>query len=158
MKKRLIPAFILVAYSAFLIKLLVFKIKLLEIGPLRIKLPQRIGQSNFLPFRTILSYLRGEPTWSIAILNLVGNIALLVPIGFLVPFIYRKVTWQKSFALAVAIGLAIEGMEVVFGVGIFDIDDVILNALGVMLGYWMFVIRKKKNVAEHSPRNQNFVD
>jgi glycopeptide antibiotics resistance protein len=44
-------------------------------------------------------------------------------------------TWRKSLALAVAVGLAIEGMEVVFRVGIFDIDDVILNALGVMLGY-----------------------
>ena len=76
----------------------------------------------------------------IAIINLGGNIAFLVPIGFLVPFVYRKMTWQKSLALAVAVGLAIEGMEVVFRVGIFDIDDVILNALGTMIGYWVFTI------------------
>jgi glycopeptide antibiotics resistance protein len=87
-----------------------------------------------------LPYLHGEPSRLIAIINLVGNIALFVPIGFLAPFVYQKMTWQKSLALAVAVGLAIEGMEVVFRVGIFDIDDVILNAFGVMIGYWVFTI------------------
>jgi glycopeptide antibiotics resistance protein len=79
----------------------------------------------------------------IAIINLVRNIALLVPIGFLVPFVYRKMTWQKSLALAVAVGLVIEGIEVVFRMGIFDIDDVILNAVGVIIGYWAFAILAK---------------
>ena len=140
MQKRLISAFILIAYSAFLINLLVFKIYLLKIGPLMFKFPPAAGQANFLPFKTILPYLLGEPGWLIAIINLGGNIAFLVPIGFLVPFVYRKMMWQKSLALAVAVGLAIEGMEVVFRVGIFDIDDVILNAVGVIIGYWAFAI------------------
>ena len=140
MKKRLISAFILIAYSTILIKLLVFKTYLLKIGPLRFTFNSGTGQVNFLPFKTILPYLRGEHGWTFAIINLVGNIALFVPIGFLVPFVYRNVTWQKSLALAVAVGLAIEGMEVVFRVGRFDIDDVILNALGVMIGYWAFTI------------------
>ena len=143
MKKRLISAFILIAYSAFLINLLVFKIYQLELILLRFKFPPDAGQANFLPFKTILPYLLGEPGWLIAIINLGGNIALLVPIGFLVTFIYRKMTWQKSLALAVVVGLAIEGMEVVFRVGIFDIDDVILNALGVMTGYWVFTLLVK---------------
>jgi glycopeptide antibiotics resistance protein len=143
MKKRLISAFILIAYSAFLSDLLVFKNVLLKIGLLRFKFSSGIGQANFLPFKTILPYLRGEHGWLIAIINLGGNIALFVPIGFLVPFVYRKMTWQKSLALAVAVGLAIEVMQVVFRVGIFDIDDVILNGLGVMTGYWVFTILVK---------------
>ena len=140
MKKRLISGFILIAYSAFLINLLVFKIYLLKIGLLRFTFPPHAGQANFLPFKTILPYLLGEPTWLFGIVNLGGNIALFVPMGFLVSFVYRKMTWQKSLALAVAVGLAIEGMEVVFRVGIFDIDDVILNAVGVIIGYWAFAI------------------
>ncbi|MDB5451756.1 MAG: VanZ family protein [Caulobacteraceae bacterium] len=138
MQKRLISTLILTAYSAALIKLLVFKITLINIGPLRFRFAPRTGEANLIPLNSILSYLRGEPLSLIAILNLVGNIALLVPIGFLVPFVYRDMTWRKSLALAVAVGLAIEGMEVVFRVGIFDIDDVILNALGVMVGYLAF--------------------
>ena len=146
MKKRLISAFILIAYSAILIKVMVFK----DVPPIRIgSLMLNFGgtdagpPANFLPFKTILPYVLGEKGLIIAGINLGGNIALFVPIGFLVSFVYRKMTWQKSLALAVAVGLAIEGMQVVFRVGIFDIDDVILNALGVMTGYWVFTFLVK---------------
>jgi len=45
---------------------------------------------------------------------------------------------QKSLILAIASGLAIEGTEAVLRVGIFDIDDIILNGLGVMIGWYIF--------------------
>ncbi len=99
-----------------------------------------VGESNIIPFRTILSYLNGGHGWLIATLNLAGNIVLLVPIGFLVPFVYTAMTGKKSFFLAIATGFAIEGTQVLLRVGIFDIDDVILNALGVMVGYWIFIL------------------
>jgi glycopeptide antibiotics resistance protein len=41
-------------------------------------------------------------------------------------------------------GLTFEVMEVVFRVGIFDIDDVILNAFGVVVGYGAFVMFKRR--------------
>jgi len=135
MNKRSISAFILIAYCAFLFNLLVFKFDLFQIGGLRLKLSAKTGQPNFIPFKTILPYLLGGSGWFI---NLVGNIVLFAPIGFLFPYIYRKVTWQKSLVLAIASGLVIEVMEVLFHVGIFDIDDIILNGLGVMIGYWLF--------------------
>jgi glycopeptide antibiotics resistance protein len=145
-RKRPLLTVVLIAYSALLIRLLVFKIKLLQLGPIRIRLPQHTGEANFLPLKTILPYLRGERGLLIAFLNVGGNIGLFVPIGFLVPFIYREITWQKALALAVGAGLVIEGMQVAFEVGIFDIDDVILNALGVMTGYWVFTSLVRKHV------------
>ena len=99
---------------------------------------EEVGQANFLPFKTILSYLLGEHGRLIGTFNLVGNIVLFLPIGFLLPLVYRKMTWQKSLALAVATPLFIEGMEVVLRVGIFDVDDIILNGLGIIIGYWLF--------------------
>lgn len=98
---------------------------------------------NFVPFKTILPYLLGYKGFIIASVNLLGNIALLIPIGFLIPFIYSNITWKKSLILAITAGLSIEVMQVVLGVGIFDIDDIILNALGVMIGYWTFVTLEK---------------
>jgi hypothetical protein len=80
----------------------------------------------------------------IAFINIAGNILLLVPIGFLVPFVYRNVTWKKMLALAIASGMTLEGMQALFRVGIFDIDDVILNGLGVITGYWSFTVLAKK--------------
>jgi glycopeptide antibiotics resistance protein len=139
MQKRLIPACILIAYSALLVKLLVFKINLVKIGHMRFKFTDHgTGPANFVPFKTILPYLRGEHGWFIAAINLVGNMVLFAPIGLIVPFVWRKMTWRNTFILAVGSGLAIEGMETVFRVGIFDIDDIILNGLGVMIGYYIF--------------------
>jgi glycopeptide antibiotics resistance protein len=148
MNKRIILTIILIAYSAILIKVLVFKdLPLIRIGSLRFNFGgTHEGAANFLPFKTILPYLIGEKGLMIAVINLAGNIILLVPIGFLVPFIYRKMTWKKTLALAVAAGLAIEGMQALFRVGIFDIDDVMLNGLGVIVGYWAFRMRAPKRL------------
>ena len=148
MRKRLISTFILIAYSAILIKLVVFKTNsVLRIKHLRIKFTDHGTRlPNFLPFKTIWPYLHGQPNWLIAMVNLIGNIAPFVPIGFLVPFVYRKMTWQKSLVLAASVGLAMEGLELIFHVGIFDIDDVMLNAFGVMIGYW--IARQALGVSE----------
>jgi glycopeptide antibiotics resistance protein len=142
MKKRLTATVILIAYSAILVKVMVFKdLPVIRIGSLRLKFGgSHEGPANLVPFKTISLYLGGGNGWLIACINLAGNVALLVPVGFLVPFLYRNMTWKKTLALAVATGLAIEGMQVVFRVGIFDIDDVILNGLGVMIGYWVYSI------------------
>ena len=113
----------------------------IRLGPVMLKFGgTHEGAANLVPFRTILPYLVGESGWMIGGINLLGNILLLVPIGFLIPFLYRNITWKKSLAIAVAAGFVIEGMQVVLHAGIFDIDDVILNALGVMLGYWSFSV------------------
>ena len=146
MQKRFIPAFILIAYSAFLIKWMVFKeVPLVRVGRVMLNFGGTNAghQPNFVPFKTILPYVLGHKGLIIAGINLVGNIILLVPIGFLAPFLYRNMTWKKSLLLAAATGLAIEVMQVVLRVGIFDIDDVILNAFGFMIGYWVFVILAK---------------
>ena len=95
---------------------------------------------NFVPFRTILPYLLGHKGLIIASINIVGNIILLIPIGFLLPFLLEKMNWKKAVLLAVLSGLVIEGLQTILHVGIFDIDDVILNGLGFMIGYWKFIL------------------
>lgn len=145
MNKRSISAFALIAYSAVLVKLLVIKAVSFRIGHLRFNFTGGgPGPANLVPFKTILPYLLGHNGRVIAIFELAGNIGLLVPIGFIVPFVWRKMTWQKALAVSVAYGLAIEGTQALFRVGIFDIDDVMLNGLGVMIGYWMFRIVEKR--------------
>lgn len=142
MKKRLFWTVVLIAYCAILVKVMVFKdIPLIRVGSLMLNFSgTHAGNPNFLPFKTILPYLLGEKGLIIAGINLIGNIILLVPIGFIIPFVYKNITWKKTLALAVASGLAIEGLQVLLHVGIFDIDDVILNGIGVVAGYWAFLV------------------
>lgn len=146
MKKQLISIFLLIIYCLILIKIMVFKdMPTIRIGHLMLNFSgTSAGQGpNLVPFKTILPYLLGHKGLIIAGVNLVGNIALLVPIGFLIPFIKHHFQWKNLLLIAIISGLTIEMIQVILGVGIFDIDDIILNALGVMIGYWSFLIFAK---------------
>ena len=144
----------LIVYSAILIKFIVFKaIPTIHIGHLRFKFAHpHTGSGNFVPFKTILpelAQLTGRENHLIDIVNLLGNVLPFMPIGLLAPLVFRFISWQKALVLGVVTGLSFEVMEVVFRVGIFDIDDVILNAFGVMVGYGVFVMFKRR--AQTSP-------
>ena len=137
MKQRILPLAILIAYSTLLIKVMVLKeVPLVRVGMLRLNFGGSLeGSPNFIPFTTIVPYLLGDKGWIIAGINLVGNIIFLVPVGFLFPFVFSKINWKIILPLAAAAGLIIEGLQVILHVGIFDIDDVLLNGFGVWVGY-----------------------
>jgi glycopeptide antibiotics resistance protein len=142
MYRRVIFAASIAAYGAFLVEVMVLKVvPLIKIGGVMLNFGgTQDGQPNFVPFKTIGPYLLGYKGLIIAGINLAGNILLLVPLGFLMPLVFPGMTAKKAFALATAACLAIEVLQVVMRVGIFDIDDVILNVLGCMAGYGAFVI------------------
>jgi glycopeptide antibiotics resistance protein len=136
----------LIAYCALLIRLVVFKrIPVIRIGHLRLRFAAtHTGPGNFVPFKSIVPLLSGRGNQLIAMVNLFGNIIPFMPIGLLAPLVVRSFSWQKALVLGVVTGLTCEVMEVVFRVGIFDVDDVILNAFGVMAGYGLFVMFKRR--------------
>ncbi|HTR28904.1 MAG TPA: VanZ family protein [Puia sp.] len=142
MRNRNSITLVLLAYAALLIDILVFKrVPVIRIGHRMLKVGgTHTGPPNFVPFRTILFYLHSGKGLVIVGLNLIGNIVVLIPVGFLAPFVFRGMDWRRAILLAVASGLTIEGMQAIFQVGIFDVDDLILNGLGVMFGYCCFAI------------------
>jgi glycopeptide antibiotics resistance protein len=140
MTKRLIPLALLLIYSALLLKVMVFKdIPLIRLGMLKLNFGGTLeGPANFVPLKTIIQYLHADKGVLIAAINILGNIFLLVPFGFLVTASFSNITWLKKITLAFAVGFLIEGMQAVLHKGIFDIDDVILNGMGVIVGYWKY--------------------
>jgi glycopeptide antibiotics resistance protein len=145
-RTRWLAACALTAYGALLIRFVVFKaIPVIHIGHLRFRFAgTHTGPGNFVPFKTIVPQLIGRGNHLIDMVNLFGNIIPFMPIGLLAPLIVRSISWQKALVLGVVTGLTFEVMEVVFRVGIFDVDDVMLNAFGVMVGYGVFVIFKRR--------------
>ncbi len=129
-------------YFLFLFNVLVFKnIPLIRIDGMMFNFGgTQSGSPNYIPFKTILPYLTGRGGLLIAAINIIGNIVLLIPIGFLIPFVYRKVRVLGIFLFAVLFCLLIEAIQAFAKIGIFDIDDVILNCIGTMIGYWFFII------------------
>lgn len=138
MTKRLITIVLFFAYCGLLLKVMVFKdLGTIRIGTLMLNFGgTHEGPPNLIPLRTILSFLTGGQGLIIAGINLIGNIVLLVPVGFLLALIFSGISQRGILFAAVAAGLILEGSQVVFHVGIFDVDDVILNGIGVLIGHW----------------------
>jgi len=91
---------------------------------------------NLIPFATISEQLADLSTGlrGMAFMNLLVNVLLLAPLGLYLPILWKKRRPIVYVGLIVAISLLIEIIQLTFGLGAADIDDVILNCLGGFLG------------------------
>lgn len=105
-----------------------------------------LGQSNYrynlVPFREISRFWTYRNILGIySFLNLVGNVLIFVPAGFFIPILWKK---KRSFLFTVCVtfemSLLVECLQLILRVGSFDVDDLILNTLGGILGYLLLTI------------------
>lgn len=131
----------LLAYTALLLKVVLFKYP----GGLSLEvmsaqhLELRLQYANFTPLKTILYYLSGRVSSRIAVANLAGNLVLLGPLGFLVPHLFAR--WCGLWATAAicfGVSLLLEGVQLLTGLGSFDVDDLLLNLVGGILGWALY--------------------
>lgn len=91
--------------------------------------------NNFIPFVEILRY---EPFGRLFIKNIIGNVIMFIPYGFFV----SKYASGKNFILNLFLiflaSLSIECTQLAIG-RIFDVDDIILNVFGGIIGYTIYV-------------------
>lgn len=71
-----------------------------------------------------------------------GNFLMLLPFGVLYPLVRKRPTWKNSFLVGFITVLVIETLQPVFGRA-FDINDVILNTLGIVLSSTLFMAVRK---------------
>lgn len=77
--------------------------------------------------------------WKIVVLNLAGNVVAFMPFGFFVPRILsRKVNFFKIFIMSFGFSLGVELIQLVTKLGSFDVDDILLNTIGGVLGYFVY--------------------
>lgn len=98
---------------------------------------------NLEPFLTIKHFLNFSQlnikTW---VINLIGNIGVFIPFGFLIPMIY-KLSYFKGVGVFLFGLTFLEVTQLITKRGSFDVDDFILNSLGFTLGYVIFKIMDK---------------
>jgi glycopeptide antibiotics resistance protein len=128
---------IFTAYLLILVKLIFFKLPLYIILTSFKSDYYNIWLSiNLIPFKTIIPYLQGIPAVNIAIENLLGNVLLFLPFGFLLPLLTQKInSYKRIFITAIIFSFSLEIAQLTLHVGSFDVDDIILNTTGAMLGY-----------------------
>jgi len=92
---------------------------------------------NLIPIVNLLDYDSKRDL----LINLIGNIAMFIPTGVMTPLIYKKInSFKKVVLTGFLISLAIEIIQLPFAVRASDVDDLILNTLGCMAGYWIYVL------------------
>lgn len=76
--------------------------------------------------------------------NLIGNVVPFVPLGVLLPIIYSQIcSLRKVLIAGVLMIFSIEIFQFFIRLGSFDIDDIILNTVGIAVGYLMLWGYKK---------------
>lgn len=104
---------------------------------------QRDYQYNLVLFQEIRRFCvyRERVGYLAAFLNLAGNVIGFLPFGFILPVIGKRM--KNGFLVTVCgfcLSLFVESMQLIFKVGSFDVDDLLLNTLGTVLGYLAFLI------------------
>ena len=72
--------------------------------------------------------------------NLFGNILIFVPFGFFIAMASSSRSFFKALFNSLGLSLSVEVLQLVTGVGSFDVDDILLNTIGGVLGYIVFMI------------------
>ena len=95
---------------------------------------------NLIPFRSMSAQIERITQWW-ALKNLLGNIIPFIPFGFLLPVTYKKFSSAISvFVIGLASILLIESFQFFTKLGSFDVDDIILNMIGIVCGYVIFLV------------------
>ena len=112
-----------------------------EVQPLIINMsslqPLRV---NLIPLVNILDYdIKRE-----AAINIIGNISMFIPTGVIMPILYKRLDcFWKVFLAGAGLSFVIEVIQLLFPGSVTDIDDLILNTLGVAVGYGIYAACKR---------------
>ncbi|MBR2672370.1 MAG: VanZ family protein [Oscillospiraceae bacterium] len=107
------------------------------------------GSLNLVPFSDLIRIANND--MGVFIYLALGNIVVFMPFGFFIAW------YEKNVGLAVVtlwgffLSLGIELSQYVFGTGVTEIDDIILNTLGCLLGgiieraiYYLYLKKQRK--------------
>lgn len=134
--------FALYVYALF--KIILFKFRSIDMTFLWRQLKQCLGnpdyiswrlqEGNLIPFKEISGTM--HVLSSHGLINLVGNIAVFMPYGVFLCLMSRnkRISFIGAFLCSFGLSLCLESAQAVFSIGIFDVDDLILNSSGGLIG------------------------
>lgn len=97
---------------------------------------------NLVLFQEIKRFLNGAKYFSTKeiILNLLGNVVGFIPLGFFISMKFRKKAFSfLSVFFVFLFSLTMETIQLIFRIGVFDVDDLLLNTLGGFIGFFLYL-------------------
>jgi glycopeptide antibiotics resistance protein len=94
--------------------------------------------ANLVLFDSIRLMWRSGNYWLI-FKNIIGNVILFFPLGLLLPIIFRFFSsWRVMFVVGFGTSFIIEVLQYEYAQRIFDIDDILLNGFGALVGLILY--------------------
>ena len=103
--------------------------------------PNRGYAYNLAPFKEIMRFITYYETLGMraVVVNLAGNVIAFMPFGFFMPVVSRRSRGPvRIIFLGFGFSLMLETIQLVFKVGSYDVDDLILNTLGAAIGFFCY--------------------
>lgn len=96
------------------------------------------------PIFSTIKFIQGAMSWKDIVIIVLGNIVMFIPFGFL-GWVFPKLMDLKALVFTFISAITIvEALQYFTRMGIFEVDDIILNTFGVYLGWLLrrYVERK----------------
>lgn len=101
----------------------------------------RVDAINMVPFHSIrenLRYGHSPVSW-----DMLYNMVMFVPFGIVYCYYQKNFCIYKSIGLSFFTTLFIEAAQFVFKTGVVDIDDLMVNTLGSLVGIFLYIVLRK---------------
>lgn len=131
-------------------------------------LSREVGDSHRADLRFMWAYremLTGHPEWKEDVGYNLKNILFFVPFGWwfpeisriYLPVVFKVRRWLAVLFSGMLFSIFIEIIQFVFCLGLCELDDVLCNGLGALIGFWLSIILRRvlvstqdKFVKEHN--------
>mgnify|MGYP000871848563 CR=1 FL=1 len=122
-------------YRIFILPYTIFLLYLMFLGFGREQHEANIVR--LLPFVSTILFVQNTTSWESIIINLFGNIIMFIPFGFLGWLNAKYFSFKKLIVDFLSALIIVEALQYLTRLGVFDIDDLALNSLGVWIGFQM---------------------
>ena len=122
-------------YRIFVLPYTIFMLYLMFLGFGREQHEANIVR--LLPFVSTILFVQNTTSWESIIINLFGNIIMFIPFGFLGWLNAKYFSFKKLIVDFLSALIIVEALQYLTRLGVFDIDDLALNSLGVWIGFQM---------------------
>jgi glycopeptide antibiotics resistance protein len=97
---------------------------------------------NLIPFKEIKRFwnYRHEVGLFAMVTNLFGNVIIFIPFGFFLPMASKYRNFLTTLFWGFGLSLCVETFQLISKVGSFDVDDLMLNTLGCIIGHILFSV------------------
>jgi glycopeptide antibiotics resistance protein len=94
-----------------------------------------VGETRYYDFHPFWSYKAIQEGREDLLAENIMNVVAFVPVGLLLGIAFKQMTWWKALLIGCSISITIESLQFIFMRGFSELDDVMHNTLGCIVGF-----------------------